>query len=71
VYTLLFSSVFSSLISIDHLNVVNVWDLLTGKNIFRFTATHDESISSAVLDDTQKRLITTAMDGFCLSCVCC
>jgi hypothetical protein len=45
---------------------VNVWDILSGKNIFRFVAEHGESISSAILDDTQRRLITIAMDGYYL-----
>ncbi|KAA6389415.1 MAG: putative Ankyrin protein [Streblomastix strix] len=60
---LLYNNSFNQLISIDLENVVNIWSIRSGKNLFRFVAFHEESITAACLDLNGMRLITAALDG--------
>jgi WD40 repeat protein len=60
---LLYSIQFFQLLSIDLKNVVNVWNAYSRRNVFRFHAEHRETITTACLDPSGRRLLTGAGDG--------
>ncbi|KAA6394508.1 MAG: hypothetical protein EZS28_009966, partial [Streblomastix strix] len=60
---LVHNKVFNQLISIDLDNVINVWNMTTGRNAFRFKAFHNDSISCVTLDNSGRKIITGSLDG--------
>ncbi|KAK2956436.1 putative Macrophage mannose receptor 1 [Blattamonas nauphoetae] len=60
---LLFNRHFEQLVSIDLHNVVNLWNIRTGRNMFRFVAEHEDSITAATIDRSGRRLMTGSIDG--------
>ena len=48
----------------NYIKVIKVWDIDTGMKVFEFCNVHDESpITTIMLDDTGKKLVTGGQDG--------